>query len=116
MGVEQEPHLFFFLWVTGGFPIRKVRDGADDIAMNRHGTHTCTKLGTMFGGRRGCYLRDRVAEASDEDGLAGLPDFFKDREAGGLKFRDGDFFHDAAPNLRKDSIRLDYSQTIVYLW
>src|SRR5579859_6572637 len=115
MGVEQEPHLFFFLWVTGGFPIRKVRDGADDIAVNRHGTHTCTKLGTMFGGRRGCYLRDRVAEASDEDGLAGLLDLFEDREAGGFEFRDGDFFHGTAPIYQKGSTKVDHSQTIARL-
>src|ERR1700722_9490991 len=98
MGVEQESHLFFFLRVAGGFPIRKVRDGADDIAVNRHGTHACTKLATMFGGHRGSYLRDWMAEACDEDGLAGFLDLFEDGEAGGFEFRDGDFFHGIAPS------------------
>jgi hypothetical protein len=58
-------------------------------------------------------LGNRVAEASDEDGLAGFLYFFQDGQASGFEFRDGDFFHGTAPSKVNGNMRIDHSQTIV---
>jgi hypothetical protein len=54
-----------------------------------------------------------VAEASDQDGLAGFLDLFADSERSSFEFRDGDFFYGSAPKEENHGTLIDHRLTMV---